>query len=151
MRAGSSEIRNPKIPTMQTEHKILFEEVVVTSAQLKALVATDVDIVAAPGAGKVIVPLFSTLTLLFNETAYAWANTDHAITLGSATTDSDAEAQALIESVDNHTIVMRPAADSAELATNTALKLGASGTGEPTTGDSTLLVKVAYYVIDVTE
>ncbi len=133
------------------EHQILWEEVIVTPAQVKALVATDVSIVAAPGAGKVIVPLFATLTLDFNSIAYAWANTDHSISIGGAVTDSDAEAQALIESADRHTIVLRPAVDSAELAENTALSLSASGTGEPTAGDSNLLVKVAYYVIDVTE
>lgn len=134
-----------------SEHVIHFIENELTSAQIKTLVATDVDLIPAPGAGKVIVPLFHTLTLKFNSVAYAWANTDHSITIGGAVTDSDAEAQALIESVDNHTIVLRPAVDSAELATNTAVAIGATGTGEPATGDSTLLVKSAYYIIDVSE
>lgn len=133
------------------EQKMLFVENELTSAQIKTLVATDVTLVAAPGAGKVIVPLFHVLTLKYGTATYTWANTDHAIAIGSATTDSDAEAQALIESVDNHTIVLRPAADSAELATNTALAISASGTGEPATGDGTLLVKTYYTIVDVTE
>jgi len=133
------------------EQKMLFIENELTSAQVKALVATDVTLIPAPGAGKVIVPLFHVLTLKFNSVAYTWANTDHSITIGGAVTDSDAEAQALIESGDSYTMLLRPAVDSAELASNTALAIGATGTGEPVTGDSTLLVKTYYTIVDVTE
>ena len=133
------------------EQVMLFVENVLTSAQVKALVATDVSLIAAPGVGKIIVPLFHVLTLKFATIAYTWANTDHSITVGGAVTDSDAEAQALIESADRHSIVLRPAVDSAELAENTALFIGATGTGEPAAGDSTLLVKTYYTIINVTK
>lgn len=136
---------------MDTELKLKFREKRVTSAQVKTLVATDVEIVEAPGAGKQHIVLFASITLDFNTTAYTWANTDHGLTLSGAVTDSDAEAQALIESVDRHSIVLRPAVDSAEAGENGAIVLGASGTGEPATGDSDLIVRVLYATVDVTE
>lgn len=134
-----------------SERRIHYVEKELTSAQVKTLVATDVEVVPAPGAGKVAVMLWAALTLKFATTAYAWANTDHGIAIGGAVTDSDAEAQALIESADRHTIVLRPAVDSAEAVENTAIALSASGTGEPATGDSTLVVRCAYVVLDVSE
>lgn len=136
---------------MDKELKLKYREVRVTPAQVKALVATDVEIVEAPGAGRQHIVLFTSVTLDFNTTAYAWANSDHAITIGGATTDSDAEAQALIESTDRHSVVLRPAVDSAELGENAAILLGAAGTGEPATGDSDLIVRVVYATIDTTE
>lgn len=136
---------------MDKELKLKFREKVVTPAEVKALVATDVEIVEAPGAGKQHIVLFASITLDFNSIAYTWANSDHALTLSGATTDSDAEAQALIESADRHSIVLRPAVDSAELGENGAIVLGAAGTGEPAAGDSNLIVRVLYTTIDVTE
>ncbi len=136
---------------MDKELVLKYREVVVPSASVKTIVATDYDIVEAPGAGYAHIVLFASLTLDFNTTAYTWANTDHGITLGTTVTDSDAEAQALIESVDRHSVVLRPAVDSAELVENTAIKLGASGTGEPATGDSDLIVRVVYATVDMTE
>lgn len=136
---------------MDTELKLKFRQKRVPSAQVKTLVATDVEIVEAPGVGKQHIVLFASVTLDFNSVAYAWANTDHAITLAGMSTDSDAEAQALVESVDRHSIILRPAVDSAEVGENAAIALGASGTGEPATGNSDLLVRVLYATVDVTE
>ena len=135
-----------------SELKLIRTQVRVPSASVKALVATDYELVAAPGAGKVIVPHFAVVTLDFNTTAYAWANSDHGITIGEMAFDSDAEAQALIESADRMSVVLRPPAGSAaEAAENTALKLAASGTGEPATGDSDLIIDLQYSVHDVSE
>ncbi len=95
--------------------------------------------------------LCSVLTLDFNSIAYTWANTDHSLSIGGATTDSDAEAQALIESADRHSIVLRPAVDSAEATENGAIVLAAAGTGEPAAGDSDLIVRVLYATVKTTE
>lgn len=139
---------------MSTEYKekvLRSTTVVVTPAQIKALVATDVDLIAAPGAGKAIVPVSAILTLDYNSAAYAWANSDHTLglNLGGIAAANDAGAQALIEATER-TSVHWTAAAVATLSENTALKLQAGGTGEPTTGDSNLLVEVLYYVVDVT-
>lgn len=136
------------------ERVIHYKEVELTSDQIKALVATDVDLVAAPGTGKVIETISVVLTLLppvgASHVAYTWANTDHNITVGSATFTNDAAAQALIEAAARYSAVIRPSATEGALTENAALKIGASGTGEPAAGNGTLKVRVAYRVWDVT-
>lgn len=136
---------------MDKEKFLKSRTVVVTPAQLKAIVATDVQLIEAPGAGKVIVPVRAVLTLDFNSAAYAWANTDHTLgfNLGGIAAANDAGAQALVEASSRTTVAWQAGAQ-ATLTENTALLLQAGGTGEPTTGDSNLLVEVFYYVCDVT-
>ena len=125
--------------------------ITVTSAQIKAIVATDVTLIEAPGAGKAIVPVYAILTNKFNTTAYAWANTDHTLgfNLGGIAAANDAGAQALVEAASRLSVLWSAAAQ-ATLAENTALLLQAGGTGEPTTGDGTIEIEVFYYVADVT-
>lgn len=132
-----------------------YKIVELTSNQIKALVATDVELIAAPGAGKAIEIVSVLLTMIPKATspvAYTWANTDHNIAVGSATFASDATAQALIEASTSarYTAVLRPSATEGALSENTAVSIGASGTGEPATGNGTLKVRVAYRVWDLT-
>lgn len=139
---------------MATEYKekvLRSTTVVVTPAQIAALVATDVTLIAAPGAGKAIVPVYAVLTLDFASIAYTWANSDHTLgfNLGGIAAANDAGAQALIEA-SSRLSVLWSAALQATLAENTALLLQAGGTGEPASGDSNLIIEVFYYVVDVT-
>lgn len=134
------------------EQKIHTARVRVPSASVKAIVATDVTIVPAPGAGKCIVPLRAVLTLDYNSATYVWANSDHTLgfNLGGMAAANDAGAQALIEASSRKSVVWQPAAQ-ADLTENTALLLQAGGTGEPGTGDSDLIVEVDYKIVDTTD
>lgn len=136
---------------MDKEKFLKSRTVIVTPAQIKAIVATDVELIPAPGAGKCIVPVRAVLTLDYNSATYAWANSDHTLgfNLGGIAAANDAGAQALIEASSRLSVAWQAAAQ-ATLAEDTALLLQAGGTGEPTTGDSNLIVEVFYYVCDVT-
>lgn len=137
---------------MDFKEKVLKSStIVVTPAQIKAIVASDVTLIPAPGAGKAIVPVRAVLTLDFATIAYVWANADHTLgfNLGGIAAANDAGAQALIEAVARKSVAWSAGA-VADLTENTALLLQAGGTGEPTAGDSNLLVEVFYYELDVT-
>lgn len=135
---------------MDKEKVLKSRTVVVTPAQVKAIVATDVELVPAPGAGKALIVDHVVATLDFNSAAYTWANSDHTLNVGEAAMDNDAEAQALIEAAARYTTVIRPPAGSTPVTENTAIKLQAGGTGEPATGDSNLILEVVYREVDVT-
>lgn len=133
---------------MEKELKLITVEKRLTAAEVKTLVATDVEIVAAPGAGKSLIMLWGSVTLDYKTTTYTWANTDHSITLGGTATVNDAMAQALIEATADYTLFFPGKVATAQLAENTAIALQAAGTGEPATGDGELVVRVMYAVVD---
>lgn len=133
---------------MEKELRIRTVEKRFTSAQVKTLVATDLEVVAAPGAGKSLIMLWGSVTLDYGTATYTWANTDHSITLGGVATVNDAMAQALIEATADYTLLFPGKVATAQLAENTAIKLEAAGTGEPATGDGELVVRVMYVEVD---
>lgn len=137
---------------MEKEQAIHTVQVRVPSAAVKTLVATDVEIVPAPGAGKILEFISGYVILDFNSVAYSWANTDHDLTLGGVASVNDAAAQAVIEASSRFVARYSPAAGAATAVTeNQAIKLTAGGTGEPATGNSDLVVIVNYRVHDVDE
>lgn len=142
-----------------SEHKVHYAEIEVPSASIKTLVATDYELLPAPGAGLVIECLAAVLTMkpaATTPTAYTWANTDHDIVItggGDLAFGSNSNATGFLTASASArtTRVLTPAAGMKTLAENTAVKLTASGTGEPAAGTSTILVKLAYRVHDVTQ
>jgi len=134
---------------MDKELNLKYREVEITSAQLKALNATPVELVEAPGAGYAHVPLFALLTNKFGTVAYTLANTDHVVTINGLPALTDAEYQTLMESSDQITFAVDGEGTSAEIVENQAISISDAGTAELVTGDGTLIVRVVYATIKV--
>lgn len=134
---------------MDQELNLKYREVTVTSAELKALVATPKTLVEAPGAGYAHVPVMAVLTNVYGTATYAVANTDHAAVITGLPALTDAEYQGIMEDTNQHTKVIHGEGTSAEIVENAAITLSDPGTGELTTGDGTLIVRIVYATIKV--
>lgn len=135
---------------------IKYTETTLTSAQVKALAATQIELVAAPGAGKQIEFISAMLKLdyggtnAFTETAdnLAIKYTDDS---GAAVSET-IETTGFIDQTADTIIYAQPAASAAIAATgveNQALVLDNTGDGEiagNAGADNTLVVGVAYRV-----
>jgi hypothetical protein len=132
--------------------EIITANVVVSSAELLALNATPKTLVAAAGAGKIIVPVDVQLMLDFATTAYDGiaAGEDLALkyTNASGAICATVETTGFLDAVaDAHRIIHAQEAAYAPVA-NAALVLHLL-TGEIATGDSPLKVRVRYKVLDI--
>lgn len=141
---------------MSAKGLMLYADVTLTSAQVKALAATQIELVAAPGAGKALVFHGALLKLVYGGTN---AFTESSITFGIKYTDdsgvqvcSDIEATGFIDqTADTYTNAV-PAADAivaASAAENAALVLDNLGGGEVAgnaADDNTLKVRVFYSI-----
>lgn len=141
------------------EHRIGIADITITSAQLKALNATPVQLIAAPGTNLALVCLGAIFYLPYNTTAYATpaAASDLGI---KYTNGSGAEASARVETtglLDASSSQLRYVGEAAKGAVgavgditpvaNAALVLHNLSATEYTTGDSPLKVRVFYKVI----
>lgn len=127
-------------------------EVTLTTAQVKALNATPITLVAAPGAGKAIVPTLITAFLDWNAAAYDGIaagedlvvrytdGSGAAVATIEATGFLDATADAVRWALPTSTAAFTPVANSPIVAH--------MATGEIATGDSPLKVRVDYKIID---
>ena len=131
---------------------IVSPVITITSAQMLALNAAPQTLVAAPGAGKAIVPVYAALFLDYGTAAYAGiaAGEDLAFryTNGSGTTIGTVEANGFLDATaDAHRLttvfsgLLTPTANAALVLHMTS--------GEITTGDSPLKVKVGYRVVEL--
>lgn len=129
-------------------------DVTVTTAQVKALNATPVQLVAAPGTGLMIVPVLAQLYLPYVSAAYACiaAGEDLEIryTNGSGTLWATIETTGFLDqTATQHRVVLPTAAAAFTPAANAPLVLDLAA-GEIITGDSPLKVRTYYRLLPST-
>lgn len=129
----------------------LMAEVVLTSAEVKALAATNITLVPAPGAGLAIVPT-GVYYFLDRNAAYDDAAADGDLILAYHTTQTaliTTQADGVIDAAADTGVYERPAVTDFVPEANTALVLdndGAEFTGDAG-GVNTLKVRVYYRVV----
>lgn len=136
-----------------------YATVTLTSAQVKALAATQIELVAAPGAGKALKFMGAVLKLDYGGTN---AFTESSVTFGIKYTDDSGfqvsqtiEATGFIDQTADTYTNAEPAIDAIVAATgmeNQALvldNLGGSEVAGNAANDNTLVVSVAYRVVEI--
>lgn len=120
--------------------RILVAEVVIPTAQVLTIGATPVQVVAAPAADKVLIPLATVFQYLDGTTPYS-ASADLCIQCDSVTLQT-----ALGMGADFDPNVM--ANNGGSVAAGTALVVTTTDAGDPTTGDYDLRVVIYYTIAD---
>jgi len=129
--------------------KVYEKEVSITSAELLALHASPKELVPAPGVGKVLQFIGAVAFLDYNSATYTGNGvltikyTDNS---GTAVSDPVAAA-ALFHQADDCIEEFATLSAETELTANAALVLS-EDTGEATTGDSPMTVKIFYRILD---
>ncbi len=120
-------------------------EVTLSTAQILTGNSIPVDIIAAPGAGKVLVPIMVYIKLDYNSIVYA-TNVDFELQINGL---SYFLANSMLDNSTDSWLVQKPQ-DTGVITTdieNKALKFKVT-TGNPTAGNSPLYVRVIYTIID---
>jgi hypothetical protein len=150
---GTADLANNAVTTAKLDvSTIQYAEVALTANQIKALRATPISLVAAPGTGKVIE--FVSAVLLLDATATGFTETADNMAIrytnGSGVIVSEAiEATGFIDQTADtitNAIAKADAIVAATGAANQALVLHNTGDGEYATGTGVMRVKVAYRV-----
>ena len=131
-------------------NKIQYATVEITSAELLASFTTPVPLVPSPGGGKVLEFLSAALILTYNSAAYA-ANGNLTIQneTGTALSNTVTLANLLAATADKavQLVALDTASTGIVLLENEGIEL-ACATGNPTTGDSPLRIRIAYRTHD---
>lgn len=130
-----------------------------TNAQIKALKATPITIVAAPGVGSVIVPIDCQVYLLYGTSAFTANASDNNVTIkrvGGSTLLTGC-AQAFVQATSSGVCKLVPGsasiADTKLLSDNIALQVANAGAAEiagNAGNDNTMIVKLTYRVDSLT-
>lgn len=129
-------------------------DVTLTTAQVKALNATPISLVAAPGAGKANILIDALAWLDYATTAYDGiaAGEDVAIryTDGNGLIVAEIEATGFLDQAADEYRHVYPLADAAKEVIANAALVAHMKTGEIATGDSPLKLRIRYRVADLT-
>lgn len=120
--------------------------VTVTTAEILALFTTPKELVAAPGAGKVLEFCGAVFFIDFNTTAYTTRG-DLTVACYTTVVSDSVAAAALVQQADDCYEQMFPLAVETELVANKPLNLYCA-TGNPLAGDSPIYVSISYIVHD---
>lgn len=119
-----------------------YKEVTITSAQILDIFDTPVELIPAPGAGKVI-KINSIVAVMENNTI-AYIGNGLYIKVGSSVVSSDATILGLLTQVPRDMLSVLPVS----LPTNSALT-ATSVVSDPTTGDGDLQLRITYQIINI--
>jgi len=124
------------------------QEITITTAEILALFTTSKELVAAPGADKVLQFISAVAFLDFNSVAYTTRGivTVKTGTAGTAVSDPCAAA-ALVQQADDCYEEINKLSTEVELEPNESLVL-ACDTGNPLAGDSPIRFKIFYRILD---
>lgn len=143
-------------PYGPTAAKPQVASVLLSSAQLLAIQTTAITLVAAPGAGKMLIPLKLVLSYKFNTTAYTIANADNAFRLqyvGQTTSLASTLATGLVSAATSTTGYVNMVSPQTGIANTVAanlgleLKLAIGTTPALTLGDGTVQAYVEYEIV----
>lgn len=119
----------------------------IATADVLKLNVTPLEIVAAQGAGTLIVPVSAQMEMTFNSVAYA---TNTTLVLGHNTAAlgimSNSTLNSTISNITNFDTWIAPTAVNTQMIANQALQVSVA-TGNPTAGDSDITVHLTYMVI----
>ena len=134
-------------------------KVVLTAAQLKALKATPLDVIPAPGAGKCIQIEYVTLRIAFGTTAYTLNAGTLKLFYGAVATAKVALADqaSLLTAAASGSVLAIPGVAIGTAASpltdaqalNVSIKAANDGAAEYTLGDGILTMVIAYQVINL--
>lgn len=123
----------------------------ITTAQVKLLNTTPIEIVAAPGAGKAIELISLNSDMTFVSAAYT-ANTSLILITDTALDSQASDGRILLSTGTRITrgviIVSGPGTVNSQLVENKALNVSVS-TGDPATGDSDVIINISYRIVNV--
>ena len=141
---------DPAMLSFSIADTLLEASLTITTAQLLALNATPQTIVAAPGAGKYVEVISAGAYTTFVSAAYA-ANTTMQLITDTATIPQLQDTAILLSTVSKATKfkdVTSATAGQTQIIANKALTVSVA-TGDPTTGDSDITIKVLYRITEI--
>lgn len=124
--------------------------ITVPTASVLTLFSTPYTLLPAPGVGKAIKLITWSTSLTYNTTTYA-ANTTLQVYTDTATALQGNDTVVLTSTVSRHltgNLIIATGATSTQLIANKALLLNTL-TGNPTTGNSDLVIHLGYQIIDL--